>query len=106
MYKRKISDEQFVLDCVNKEFEIIGESLHFNTFKDLSEWSKTEENKTWYDNYEFKNKEQYEAWKSYYLTHFYDWKPKRISLKEAERNFSWFSLNYGFLYRSEYEKSN
>ena len=32
---KNISDEQFTLDCVNKEFEIIGSSNHWDTFEEL-----------------------------------------------------------------------
>lgn len=90
----KISVEQFVLDCINKEFEIIGSQLHWNTFPELVDWAK--ENKEWYSDNAFTTKEQFLEWKEYYLTHFYDWQPKRVSIREAKREFSWFSLDYGF----------
>ena len=97
----KISDKQFVLDCINKEFEIIGSNLHWDTFEELSAWSKLEENKQWYSDHSFTSEDQYLQWKNYYLEHFYDWKPKRIPRREAERAFSWFSLEYGFAYDFE-----
>lgn len=94
---KKISDTQFVLDCVNKEFEIIGSNLHWDTFEELSKWSKLPENKEWFSQYEFENEDQYNQWKNYYLNHFYDWKPKYISKRAIETNyFPWFSLQYGF----------
>ena len=101
MYKKKISDEQFCLDCINKEFEIIGSSLHWNTFKELSEWSKLEENRHWYSDNAFTSEEQYLQWKNYFFEHFYDWKPKRHPRRDIEREFSWFSLMYGLKYDFE-----
>ena len=95
---KNISDEQFTLDCVNKEFEIIGSSNHWDTFEELSEWSKQEENRHWYSDNAFTTREQYDEWREYFLEHFYDWKPKRMSKRVAEREFSWFSLMYGFRY--------
>lgn len=92
----KLSDEQFVLNCVNKEFEIIGSNLHWDNFNELSQWSKLPENLEWFSHYKFASEEQYNEWKNYFLEHFYDWQPKRISKKVAEREFSWFSLQYGF----------
>lgn len=96
-YVKKISDEQFVLDCINKEFEIIGSNLHWDTFEELSAWSKLPENEEWYSKYQFDTKEQYETWKEYYLEHFYAWQPKWYSKKVVEKHyFPWFSLQYGF----------
>lgn len=91
----KINDEQFVLDCINKEFEIIGSDLHWDTFKELSDWSKLPENENWFSQYEFDSKEQYNQWKAYYLEHFYDWQPKRVNKSQAEMAFAWFNLQYG-----------
>lgn len=99
---QKISEKQFVLDCVNKEFELIGSPLHWDTFEELSAWSKLEENKEWYSNNAFTSIAQYRAWKDYFLTHFYDWQPKRVSKKEAEREFQWFNLQYGLGYGFDY----
>jgi hypothetical protein len=98
----KISDEQFVLDMINKEFEIIGSSLHWDTFEELSQWSKLPENENWFSQYEFANEDQYNQWKSYYMEHFYDWKPKHYSKTYVEKHcFPWFSLEYGFAERWE-----
>lgn len=98
MYKKKISDEQFVLDCINREFEIIKSDLHWDTFEELREWSKLPENKRWYSDNSFTSRQQYEEWKAYFMEHFYDWQPKRVSKSSAEREFSWFSLMYGLKY--------
>jgi len=98
----KISDKQFVLDCINKEFEIIGSSLHWDTFEELSAWSQLPENRDWFSQYEFADKDQYNQWKAYYLEHFYHWQPKYHSKKYVEKHyFPWFSLNYGFAERWE-----
>lgn len=91
---RKIDDFQFTLDCINKEFEIIESGLHWDNFYALRDWTK--EHPEWFQEYVFTTKEQHLAWKDYFLTHFYDWKPKRYSKKDAEREFSWFNLSFGF----------
>jgi len=95
---KKISADQFALDCINKEFEIIGSPLHWETFEELCAWSKQKENKDWYSNNSFATVEQYKEWKNYFMEHFYDWKPKGVSKAEAERQFSWFNLQYGLRY--------
>lgn len=102
MYKKKISGEQFILDCINKEFEIIGSNNHWDTFKELCDWSKQEENKKWYSYNKFSTVEQYQEWKQYFMDHFYDWQPKRVSKKEAEMEFQWFNLQYGLGYGFDY----
>ena len=94
---KKISEEQFVLDCINKEFELIGSSLHWDTMLDLCNWTKQEENRCWYSDNAFTSREQYEQWKDYFMKHFYDWKPKRVSHYIAENEFSWFNLCYGLM---------
>lgn len=98
MYKKKITDEQFALDCINKEFEIIGSDLHWNTWDELCEWARLPENLHWYSDNEFSTREQYNQWKDYFMGHFYDWQPKRVSKRWAEREFSWFNLMYGLKY--------
>lgn len=96
-YVKKISDEQFLLDCINKEFEIIGSTNHWDTFSELCEWTKQEENREWYTNNAFSTSEQWKQWKQYFMEHFYDWKPKRYSKHYIEnRVFPWFNLQYGF----------
>ena len=102
MYKKKISDEQFALDCINKEFEIIGDSHRWNSWAELCQWSKLEENKHWYSNFCFETPEQFREWKAYFMEHFYDWQPKRVSKAQAEREFSWFNLSYGLKYNFDY----
>ena len=103
MYKKKISGEQFALDCVNKEFEIIGSPMKWATFEELSAWSKLPENHRWYSNYCFETPEQFWEWKAYFMSHFYDWQPKRVSKAMAEREFSWFNLQYGLKYNFDYQ---
>lgn len=100
---KKISETQFVLDCINKEFEIIGSDLHWDTYEELVEWSKLEENKYWYFNDSFATPEQWKQWRQYYMKHFYDWQPKRVSKRVAEQAFSWFSLSYGLKYDFDYK---
>ena len=102
MYKKKISGEQFALDCINKQFEIIGDSHRWDSWEELCEWSKLEENKHWYSDFCFETPEQFREWKAYFMEHFYDWQPKRVSKREAEREFSWFNLSYGLRYNFDY----
>ena len=102
MYKKKISSKQFLLDCINKEFEIIGSTKHWDTYEELIEWSKLEENKHWYSNDSFATPEQWKQWKQYYMEHFYDWQPQRVSERVAEREFFWFNLSYGLKYDFDY----
>jgi len=103
MYKKKISGEQFTLDCINKEFEIIGSTNHWDTFEELCKWTKQEENKKWYTNNCFTTPEQWKQWKQYFMEHFYDWQPKRVSKREAENEFNWFNLSYGLKYDFDYK---
>jgi hypothetical protein len=100
---KKISAKQFVLDCINKEFEVIGCDIHWDTFEELSDWTKLEENWEWFVHHSFTSEDQYDEWKSYFLKHFYDWQPKRIPKWQAEREFAWFALNYGFIYDFSYK---
>lgn len=102
MYRKKITGEQFTLDCINKEFEIIGSDLHWDTFEELCAWSQQEGNRHWYSDNCFTTVEQYKEWKEYFMEHFYDWQPKRVSKDAAEREFSWFNLQYGLKYGFDY----
>lgn len=90
----KISEEQFVLDCINKEYELCGADRRFDSFKELSEYSKN--NPGWFDEYEFSDEGTYRIWIEYVKQHTYDWLPKRTTKASVENNASWFALNYGF----------
>ena len=95
MIKQKISEDQFILDCINKEFEIIGSPLHWDTFPELCEWAK--QNKNWYSDYKFNSPEQFKDWKNYFMKHFYDCKPKYLyNKRRLEEEFAWFNVEYGF----------
>lgn len=100
MRKSKISDKQFLLDCINKEFEVIGSPEHFDTFEDLVSYA--EEHPKWYSENKFIIPDQYLIWKKYYEEHFYDWKPKRISKRMMREQFAWFNLEYGFALGFDY----
>ena len=95
-YVKKISDTQFALDCINKQYEIIKSDIHFNTWEELVEYGK--EHPTWYSDSEYTTLAQYIEWERYFLEHFYDWQPKRVSLDQARREFSYFNLMYGLKY--------
>ena len=91
---KKISAEEFVLNVINKALELVNSDRHFVDYESLRNW--TLENPNWYDEYEFPDEEIYNSWKAYFLEHFYDHYPKRISKRDAEREFGMFSLSYGF----------
>lgn len=91
---KKISEEQFVLDCINKEYELCGVDKRFDSFQELREYSK--QNPGWFDEYEFSDEGTYRIWIEYIKAHTYDWLPKKTSKTRVESNASLFSLNYGF----------
>ena len=95
-YVKKISNKQFLLDCINKEHEIAGSKLHWDNFDDLEKYVNTHD--FWYNDYSFTTAEQYKEMKEYFLEHFYDWKPKRYSIEDAKKEFSWFMFMYGLRY--------
>jgi len=90
----KISEEQYVLDCINKEFELCGSEKRFDTFMDLSNYSK--ENPQWFDECEFSGEGTYNTWLEYCKQHTYDWLPKRTTKASVENHVSYFALQYGF----------
>ena len=99
-YVKKISDDQFYLDVVNKELEIAG-GPQFDSWDELCHWSKL--NKDWFCIWAFDSKEQFLEFKEYYYNHFYDWKPKRYTKRERNQWFSMFMFNYGLKTDFEYE---
>lgn len=92
-YVKKINTDQFILDCINKQYEIIHSDIHFNTFDDLLDYAQN--HPKWFNESEYKTPEQFKKWKDYFFEHFYDWKPKRYSKRIVENEFSWFNLQYG-----------
>lgn len=114
MRVKKISSEQFLLDVINKMFEIAGSNLHWLCFEKLKLWTHEPENRDWFRMYTL-TLEQYLEFRDYYLTHFYDLRSKRISHSIAESDFSSFMFQYGFPYvdfsiedvpRYEWKKTN
>ena len=101
---KKISEEQFVLDVINKQYEICGNEHHFDTFADLKAYTDKydeehkEEHKKWFQEYSFDTIEKYLEWRNYFLDHSKEWLPARIPMYQRIREFSWFSLQYGFSY--------
>lgn len=89
---KKISADQFVLDLINKEFEIIESGLHWNSINELKVW--TENNPLWFNVYTMTT-EQYNLLRDYFMEHFYDWKPKRVSKATAQNEWGWFALSFG-----------
>lgn len=99
-YVKKISDEQFYLDVVNKELEIAG-GPQFDSWNELCRW--TQLNKEWFCIWAFDTKEQFLEFKRYYYNHFYDWKPKRYTKRDREQMFSGFIFIYGLKTNFEYK---
>lgn len=95
MAKTKITEQQFVTDVINKELELAQTGLHFDTFEELSEWTKLPENEKWFDKYSFTTEEQYEEWKNYFYEHIYDWQPKKTPKYKIDKTFNWFNLDWG-----------
>ena len=90
-----ITEEQFFLDCINKEYELAGTDKHFNTYEELKNF--THENPEWYDEYHI-SEEKYNEWKKYVCNHYKEIKGKSRTPKyQIERAFGWFGLNYGFI---------
>lgn len=92
---KKISEKQYVLDCINKQYELCGLERRFDTFEELSKYSK--EKPKWFDEDGFfENEAIYKIWIEYCIQHFYDWQPKSVSKRIAKDNVSWFALDYAF----------
>ena len=55
MEKRKrtprITEEQFVLDAINKEYELVGSDIHFETYVELKAYC--DEHSDWFNRYKF-----------------------------------------------------
>ena len=95
-YVKKISVDQFVFDCIKKEHELAGAEFNFNNFQEFADWSRLDENLEWYNKYEL-SKEQHLELEKYFIEHFYDCKPKRISRQYVkDKVFPWFCLEYEF----------
>lgn len=89
---KKISEEQFTLDVINKEFEIAGSTLYFDTFEELKQYAT--ENPRWYDKLIFKTVDQYLEWKSFYIDN-YSRCYGRASRAYINSTFQYFALNFG-----------
>lgn len=99
-YQKKISSEQFVLDCINKQFDLTYPCIYFDTFEELAAYA--EEHPMWFSEHKFQTPEQYLKFKRYFEKHFYDWQPKRVSKRRMKENFTWFYVMYGFGLDFEY----
>ena len=91
-----------MLDVIQKELDIVGAGIKFNSIEELSAWSK--EHPQWYTEYEFATKEQFLEWREYFYNHFYDWQPKRVNAKQREDEFRWFNMQYGLKYGFDYHE--
>lgn len=98
---KKISGEQFTLDCVNKAREIAGKPT-FESFEALQSYDK--EHNEWYSEAEFDTIEQYKEWREYYCTHIYDMVPKGTPKSTIKNSFSWFALQFGPKYNFSHDE--
>lgn len=99
MNVKKIKAEQFVLNCINKMFEIVGSELQWYSFEKLSLWNQelADKGQRFFELYSM-SLEQYLEFRDYFFEHYYDWRPKRVSHCEVEKEFSIFMFQYGFPY--------
>lgn len=93
---KKISVNEFIYDCICKQYEITSTPKNFNSYDELLEYSKT--HPEWFQECHYTSESQYDEMMDYFLEHFYDCKPKRYSKKIATNEFSWFMLQYGGVY--------
>lgn len=92
---KKISKNQFILDCFNKMFELVGSGLCWSNFEELKDWcDKTE---AYYNMYTFSPK-QYLDFKKYFFDHITDYLPKYKTSRRGyvEDLLGSFMLQYGF----------
>lgn len=91
---KKISTEQFIFDCIKKQFEVIGATdVPLDSFDEFRNWTAYHEE--WYQEYSFVNESQYEEVKNYFIEHWDDAFRKSTPKYQRLREFSWFMLNYG-----------
>lgn len=102
MYKKKLTDKEFVELIVNKELEIANADIRY---KDIISLSADEQEKLeFWSKYTFKTVEQFIEWKNFFFEHVYDWLPKRTSKSIIENEFGWFNLNWGLSCDFPYEQ--
>ena len=91
---KKISEEQFIFDCIKKQFEVIeATDVPLDSFYEFKCWTAYHEK--WYQEYSFVNISQYEEVQDYFLKHWNDAFRKNTPRYQRLREFSWFMLNYG-----------
>ena len=76
-------------NMINKELEPYGV-----TYTELIENKENQliDGKQWFEHYTFKNEDEYNNWENYCVDYLI--KDVGMSRKNAEREFSWFSLGY------------
>ena len=93
MYKKKITEEEFLEMLINKELEIAEAPIRY---KDIKAMPKEEQREfEFFTRYTFKTKEQYEEWEKFFYDHVYDWLPKSVSKGRIKNEFGWINLNWG-----------
>lgn len=100
-YKKKLTDTEFLKLIIDKELEIAGADFRFDDIIAMPD----EERRAfkWFQIYGFNTYQEYMEWKNFFFEKFYDWQPKYITKKQAEREFSWINLQYGLTWKYPYE---
>ena len=95
MYKKKLTDAQFVELVIDKELEIAGADVRY---KDIAAMPIEEQKHfDFYDKYTFKTLEQFLEWRQFFYDHFYDWQPKHVSKERMRKEFAWWNLDWGLI---------
>ena len=92
MYKKKISQDEFIKRVVNKELEIVNAPIRYDDII-----NNQDKYKFWFNNYKFKSDKQFDEFKKYFYKQFYEWQPLYISKQEAKYTFSWFNFMWGLV---------
>lgn len=104
-YVKKISADQFVFDCIKKQYELVGAEFKFKDLDEFAAWSNREENNHWFDEYTL-TKEQDEEFRKYFVEHYYDYKPKRTSKRYIMHHvLPGFCLRYQFPVKNDRDAS-
>ena len=96
MRKKRITEEEFFRRCVNKEFELVGETeMDFDKLREVLK--STPKEYKWQDDekWRFKSNDDYEEWKKFVKEQIVLLKGK-VSKKALDDMFSWFALDYAF----------
>lgn len=102
MQEERISYDTLLVDCINRECQIVEAELKFDTAIDFQEYYRI--HPRWCTEYAFKTKEQYLEWKNYCLSHYNDYSPRKETRVNLAEWFSNFSFSYGFACAFDYKE--